>query len=176
MQKFASFAKLSKDVGTGLVAEQYRGKYMDFMICPGDDGVFKTRNPNMQDSTKNVVKVCRGGKFFSAASEKAATPPHKVLAEAAARLAAEIGTGADVAMLRPDFRGAEPTEDRMNDRSRAGIHEEIAAIGAFDCLMKGRYNVAWRARFVVARPTYRTAKVCQFLQFCKFCKFCKTLS
>jgi len=171
-------AYAAKDIGTGLVAEQYRGKYMDFMICPGDDGVFSTRNPNMQASTKNVVKMCRGGRFFSAASEKASTPPHEVLAEAAERLAAEVGTGADVAMLRPDFRGAEPTEDRMNDRSRAKvlfwfflqnlynfpkIHEEIAALGAFDCLMKGRYNVAWRARFVVTRSTYRTAKSLGFL-------------
>jgi hypothetical protein len=48
-------------------------------------------------------------------------------------------------------------EDRMNDRSRAYLHEEVAGLCAFDSFMIGKYTVAWRERFVVTRGNYRIA-------------------
>jgi hypothetical protein len=51
----------------------------------------------------------------------------------------------------------------MNGRSRLMLHEEICVLLAFDALMKGRFQVPWRERFMVTRTSYRSAKRMGFL-------------
>lgn len=133
--------------GGDTISEQYRNAYMEYMVGPGDEGVFRTRNPNVTASTKNVVKACRGAKFFAAASMRSTFEAEDTLTRAVARLCAAAAAAS-----------ARDSVDEMNDRSRALLHEEIAALCAFHCLMKGRFNVAWRDRFTVSRTTYRTAE------------------
>jgi hypothetical protein len=144
--------------GSGTIEEQFRSKYMEFVICPGDDGAFRARNPNASPCTKNVIVACRGQRYFqgfvparglflislAAASERSASEPHEILADAAAKLCKKS-------------RRTAPLETNLNARSTARLHEEVAALCAFECLMKGRYNVPWKDRFVVSRSSYRTA-------------------
>lgn len=130
--------------GFGAVSELYRSVYMEYMVGPGDDGTFRTRNPNATASTKNVVKATRGSRYFSAASARSVLEVHDVL-RAARERAGRAGAVAGCAST-------------INTRSSAFVDEEIAAVCAFHSLMKGWYNIAWRERFTVSRGTYRTAE------------------
>ena len=133
-----------KVAGARTVADLYRRIYMEFMMGPGDDGVFKARYPNVQTSTKNAVKTTRGGKFFAAVFDRAALDPDRILRAAAQEFP---GRADDADMM-----------DTMNARSKASLHEEVAGLCAFHCLMESKHTLPWKERFVFSRGTYRTAE------------------
>jgi hypothetical protein len=131
--------------GSGSASELYRKTYMDYLLGPGDPGVFQARNPDVRPTTQNVLKACRGGRFFAAASTMSNLEVHEILSDLADRMASGRAAEFD-------------TVDVMNDRSEVEMHEEIAGLCAFHLFMKGRYNVPWQDRFVISRAKYRTAK------------------
>jgi len=132
--------------GAGSVSEQVRACYLERWLGPGDEGAFLARNPNYcavaarQLPAKHVVRACRGGKFFTAASHRSIEEPHEALDEGLALMRERAGAA-------------------IGERSLARLHDEIFGLCAFDCLLKGgRYGVPWRDRFVVTRETYRAAR------------------
>ena len=134
------YAELTK--GGGTIYSAFRECYVEYLVCPGDDGVFRTRNPSMTPSTSNIIIALRGSKMFTEASKTTLVEPHEILQSALDTLTS------------PNL----PSRRRMCSRSRYTLAQEVVGLCTFDCLMKGRFNIPWRERYIITRTTYRGAR------------------
>jgi hypothetical protein len=147
LEALCAYTKETK--GSDTIAEAFRGKYMDYMVCPGDEGVFRVDNPTTTPSTKNVVKYRRGNRFYSATVETSLLDTQLIL---------------EAAIERIYVSGRGMSENAYCTRSDALVVEEIVGSCAMDCLMKGKYTVDWFDRFVITRSIYRSARQLGFLE------------
>jgi hypothetical protein len=122
----------------GSVPTVYRRKLQDTYVCPGEPGIVMARDPSADASTKNVVRIMRGSRIFSAIYERSREKPAAVLARAAGRLGG-------------------PT--RTHDvRSVTTSDEEYASLCCMHTLFKSRFGIDWTTWFLVTRATYREAR------------------
>jgi len=148
-RKFAATAvlKVLRDYaeivkGGGTIYTTFRSCYLEYLICPGDDGVFRTRNPNMTPSTNNILIAFRGSKLYAEANHTTLDEPHEMLQSA----------------IDTDAAQTNNRRSRIDTRASYTLAQEVMGLCTFDCLMKGRFNVGWRERYTITRATYRNAK------------------
>ena len=122
----------------GSIPTSYRRRLAETYVSPGEPGVLSTRDPHSDSSTKSVLRMMRGGRFFGAVCERSQEKPAAVLARALTRLVEDRG-----GCVRNDLRSLSRSD------------EEFAALCAIHTLFGSRFGIDWSTWFLVTRATYR---------------------